>query len=271
MSVPSILNVVKSMGPALVMKGLAKINPKFKNFFTEAATYGYGTDQALDYLQKRFSPKSDFQDGLEQRESQGNARPDEGAALAQIKNQQIPGKALRVGAAYGGAGLMGMLGAKEEPSAPPNPEEGPLKGVGEALGNAKARSEHYRKFGNYPDEDKQNGTGQPSQQRPDISGQVMTSLTKDFRQLGEFLQKRISSGLSPSQASWEAKQKRTFKDDIEKFESKIGPLEDALEFLFGGAGQQQIQSQGKSQSASNKTQFMQGLGDLAKILQGMKR
>ena len=109
--VAPIMGAIKYLPASLGVKLLQKVNPKFKNFFTTAAAYGYDANNALDYLKNRFESQSSqsFENQLEKGASQGTLRPDEMAAKSQISNSQIPGKVARSALAYGGAALAGGL------------------------------------------------------------------------------------------------------------------------------------------------------------------
>jgi len=198
-----VLNVAKTIGAPLALKALTKLNPKFKNFFTEAAAYGYGADQALSYLTERFSKPNEFQNQLEKGEAQGTLRPDEAAAKQQINAQQIPGKILRSGAAFGGAGLLGAMGDQ-----PAGDEQQP-KQQGES-------------------ESQQGNTGSLGFQQ----------FINQHPELGQFLDQEMQRGSSPRNAGIKAKGLRKFKDTILGIETNIGQsFEDLLDYLFRGTNE----------------------------------
>ena len=110
---------------ALAVKGLEKINPRFKTFFANAGAAGYGTDRALNFLRNQLELPASRQNEqqLEQRTAQGVARPDEAAALQRLQTEQRPAKALgqaatlAAGIAGGIGGLSSMGGGQESPQA----------------------------------------------------------------------------------------------------------------------------------------------------------
>lgn len=87
-------SAVKFVSPELARKGLEKISPKFKSYFSKALSYGFTANQALDFLSDRFSSEGQkqFQQGLAERGAKQQLRPDEMEAQAQIQSSQLPGK-----------------------------------------------------------------------------------------------------------------------------------------------------------------------------------
>lgn len=147
--VAPIMGAMKYLPVSLGVKLLQKVNPKFKNYFTTAAAYGYDANNALDYLKDRFENQEteSFENQLEKGATQGTLRPDEMAAKSQIANSQIPGKAVRSVAAFGGAALAGGLpgaaaaGASQAMQQPQQQlqQEQPLNPQQEILQKAMAR------------------------------------------------------------------------------------------------------------------------------------
>src|SRR5258707_12053115 len=146
MSFAPLLNVAKSLAPSLVIKGLERINPKFKNFFTEALAYGYTADNALNYLTEKFSStgSNQFKKQLQSGAEQGTLRHDEASALGQIEASETPGNILKSATGFGGAGLLGLGGREGGQTQQQAQPQGPLQGVDEALNSEKARSESFK-------------------------------------------------------------------------------------------------------------------------------
>lgn len=105
----SIMQAGRFLPASAFVKILQKFNPKFKNYFTDAAAYGYDVNHALDYLNQRFSSQhaEPFENKLEQRAASGQARPDEMIARKEIQQSKMPGKIARSAAAFGAGALLG--------------------------------------------------------------------------------------------------------------------------------------------------------------------
>ena len=114
MNIMPLLNAAKLLPPDLIVKGLEKINPKFKNFFTTAASYGYGANRAIDYLVDRFTNpgQKQFQEQLDKGAAEGTLRPDEGVARGQMASHALPGQLARGAISLGGAGILGAIGSE---------------------------------------------------------------------------------------------------------------------------------------------------------------
>jgi len=87
----------------LAVKGLSKIDPKINKFITTATSFGYGADQALDFLRNQFDTEDT--EGL---------RPDIAANKRQQQQSEllpkVLGKAAQIGLGATGAGLAANLG-----------------------------------------------------------------------------------------------------------------------------------------------------------------
>ncbi len=102
----------------LAVKGLEKVDPRLKTFFTGAFASGYGADEAMDFLRTKF--ENPEHERLEEGSKRGSLRPDEAAGLQQIrksqdiKNNVKKGVALGAGLAGGAASLLlgGNKGAR---------------------------------------------------------------------------------------------------------------------------------------------------------------
>ena len=103
------------------VKGLSKINPSMGKFITNASAAGYATDTILDFLRDKFDTEGSktSRSQLEGKVMSKQARPDEEAALSQIRQTRAPGDLLQKGisTAVGiGSGLKSMGSNKETPS-----------------------------------------------------------------------------------------------------------------------------------------------------------
>ena len=88
---------LKQFPVAAARKALGKINPLFNSYFSKALTYGYSANQAMDYLNDRFSSSSnkDYENQLESSARNGSIRPDEDVNRTELNREKIPGKIAR--------------------------------------------------------------------------------------------------------------------------------------------------------------------------------
>ena len=108
-AISSVMGALKYLPASLARQALAKANPKFNSYFSKALSYGIDADRALSYLTDRFESDSqrDYRQGLEKGAANQTLRPDEMVSRSQMKNQEIPGNALRKVAAIGLGGALG--------------------------------------------------------------------------------------------------------------------------------------------------------------------
>lgn len=127
-----ILGLKNMTSDDLIRKGVEKINPRFKQFFSEAGKYGYPLGAALGFLSSEFGGSSKPSDDM--------LRPDEQANQEIQRQNQFPNRiAGAVGNVAGGAALGGLGGAaisglantKPQPQQPPSQQQGydPLAGL----------------------------------------------------------------------------------------------------------------------------------------------
>lgn len=104
----AVFGALKYVPASVARKALEKVNPKFKNYFSKAVSYGMDANRALDYLSDRF--QSDAQrthkEQLEQGAANNTLRPDEMLSRSQLANTELPSKIAKTALAYGGAGLL---------------------------------------------------------------------------------------------------------------------------------------------------------------------
>lgn len=164
------------------------------------------------------------------KQNQFGNRPDEEAAMNRSEHERAPER-LAKGAAIGAAGILGGIG-------------------GAALGGLAAGSDEQ----------------QPTQQQSTNPFQEFISQNPE---LGGFLQKEISSGISPSDAAMKAKGIKKFRESIASIEDEVGqPFESLLGQLFQGS-QAKPQSQSSPQQAKGSspamTNFMQALQEFKRL------
>lgn len=121
----SILPLLNKLVPVgLAIKGLEKVDPRYKTFFSGAFSAGYGADQAMEYLQNKITGNNDEQQRLERGKAQGTLRPDEAAGLAQVKQSENIKNLIQTGAGLGAGALGGAAAlAANGASGAVNPSE----------------------------------------------------------------------------------------------------------------------------------------------------
>ncbi len=198
----SIIKGLKYVPASVGMKILQKFNPKFKNFFTSALSYGYDANNLIDFLSSRFGGKGDYEGELEQRREAGNLRPDEAVTQNEIGFSKFPAKALKTGAAIGLGALAG----------------GPL-------GAATAAAD-------------QAVSSPASEQMASTPSDGAANFIAKHPELGAYLDELIQSGMSPEAAAMQAKKVKKLKPSIEDIESSLGQdLVDIISYLFRGKGE----------------------------------
>lgn len=233
--VAAILNAAKFLPSSLVLKGLSKINPKFKNFFTQAASYGYDADRALEYLASKFkSPgETQFKDELDRGASQGTLRPDEAVARQGIQSAELPGKIARGIASFGGAALSGSRNGEEEQEAQPisytteHPSTFDEPNFGPTI--VKHGKEMPAKFGS-----KLNVLSQRAQSAPpERSYNPLEGLQK-YPALAKFIQKEASAGSDAMTIAAKAKKSKMLNPIVKKVETEADePFESLLSRIVG--------------------------------------
>ena len=117
----TILNAAGSYGSGQILEAIGKIAPAISPFIRGAFVAGYAADQIADFLKNQFSTPDERrnQANLEERATQGEARPDERAELSQIEQNQAPltriSQAGKIGSQA--AGYIGSLRAQEQQGA----------------------------------------------------------------------------------------------------------------------------------------------------------
>lgn len=243
--ITSVLKAAKFMPADWSIKALGKINPKLKNYFSKAASYGFATNSALDYLTERFGNPNQqtYENTLDQEAAQGTLRPDEAVSRSEIANSKIPGKALKSAVSFASGGL---LGGDEEPS------------------RGKPRSPMSSESLGEDVEGMQNP--QPSQPNPQAAG----AIAKDFPQVLQHLQRQLDAGMDLQTAARNIQASKSYGPIVRKMEQESGvPFLDWVSNYFGSK-QAQGQQQGPQQSQA-KQQIAQGMSQLAQALQGLKR
>ncbi len=224
---------------ALAVKGLSKVDPRLSKFFSNAATAGFGTDAALNFLRNKLtSPASQSeQQRLQAGMQRGNLRPDEQASFQNIKHSQAPANAIQksISAATGlGAGIIGGVDGDQ----------------------SKDQGQQQQQ--------------QPAQQEGDRKFDSLAGL-QEFPELVKFIQEEQARGGNAQSIGSKARKSARLSTFVNAIEQNIDePFESLLDRLLGQNQQSQPKFQSQ-QSSLGKTDFMKGLSDLGQMLQGLKR
>lgn len=209
-----IINAAKILGPQLAGKLLGKVDKRFDKFFDNAIVKGFSIDQAMGFLANQFGAgESDLERELAGRESQGQLRPDEEAALQNVREPRLPARTVQAAVAYG---LPFALGSGEQP------EE-----QAQQAQQAQAQPQQAQQ--------------KPQQKAPQAAGPSapgMNTLMTKFPKLGEYLDGLIGNGHPPEQAAGMAKKESRFRKEVNEIENEVGL--DFVEFissLFRGSAQ----------------------------------
>lgn len=251
----------------LALKGLENADPKLKNFIGYATSAGYASDQIMDFIRERFeNPKSrETKNKLEQRQQQGNLRPDEMASLQEINASQLPGRALQkglatgIGLAAGGLGA-GLIGGGQQPqqSTPQTPS--PTKsispnGVGATGGLTPSGFPQRQKV---QDNNQLNAPAQTQK----LASTPFDILSQFDSSLAQFIEQQINNGQSPTAAAAIAKMSTPFEKTIKGIEKNTKKnFVDWINEIFGVGNNVNInipQSQNK-QPSSVTDKLMQAL------------
>jgi hypothetical protein len=224
----------------LAVKGLEKLDPRFKKFIGAAAGAGYGADEAVDYLRNRLS-KSD-QGGK-------TPTPQEESANIGVQRSFTPQKVAAglAGAAIGGLGGAAAAAATENIGKPQQPQE--------QQPQQNAPSPENAIPGQAPPSQPNIG----SQSNPNIQSAFQNFLSK-HPELGKYLDQQINQGVIPRAAAQKAKQVRKFQPMIEDIESNVGlSLEDLIVRLFGGEEQKAEQQSSRSEQLLSVLQQLKAM------------
>lgn len=285
-----VIQGLKHVPASIGIKALEKLDPRFKNFFTSALSYGLDANRAFDYLIDRFGggkPEQNFQSK--------QLRPDEQVAKNEIEASGIPARLVKSGAALGlgalgaGARLGGAaagaaseaLNSQTQPSGESYGPETQAKEISgrvsqlaqntrEAQQNAKINPTNIGNLAkNIPGMARKGvDKAQAAFSTSNIpSGSGVETFIAKFPELGRFLDEKINQGVSPLQAATEAKGVKKFQPQIEEIETDMEqPFEQLVSYLFQGTDKFSETSP-KKQGVS---QALQMLSQLASELKGRR-
>lgn len=197
-----ILGIKNIASDEMVKKGLEKVFPKFKRFFSESAKYGYPLGATLGFL------KSEFSENPEPINPQ--LRPDESANIELKRQSEVPQRLAKTAANVGiGAALGGAGGAA-------------LSGIA-SMGQNK----------------QQNIENVDIEQTPNPSSSAQSFINK-HPELGIFLDQQMSQGKTPQQAALSAKQHKKYANDVSAIERDVGmDFVDLINQIFSDRPKQQ--------------------------------
>jgi hypothetical protein len=222
----SILGINKYVSEDTIKKGLQKLDPRFKKFFSEAGKYGYPAGAAIGFLKSQFG-------GQEEQVNQ-NLRPDEAANIELKRQKQGPENLLKTGLNVGlGAAIGGGIGNL-------------VGGIGSTMTGE----------GEQPQEE-----ASPLS-KEGIGNQISPGMGKEdqgIERLFGFIDKKLSEGNPLEKAVSQARSSAFFKPVISALEQRTGmPFLDLIKSKYSqGQGQQQVQGMG------DKGAFLMALQQLA--------
>lgn len=284
MTIAVVLAGLRYLPASLGVKALQKVNPKFKNYFANAAAYGYDATKALEYLSGRFESDSqkDYKNQLDQGAANNTLRPDEAMSRSEMSNQSMPGKALRAGIGLLTGGLLGGIGDNGgsgspaqvdesqaqspqgmQPQQPISPQQPP--GMGAAQPTASPGGQ-------------QPGTqGAPSGSRPAAQDLTMGNiLAKYSHELDQATSFQIYTGRQAKDAATYLRSQPKFRKVIEKMEKDTGmSFQQIIEGIYGMQGASQGAPQGgqaqQGQQGGNRSQILQMGQNLAQQVAQLKK
>ncbi len=199
----SFLGIDKMLTEDNLKKGLEKIDPRFKNFFSATSKFGYPAGAAIGFL------KSELGRGLAESKVDPNLRPDEAANLERKRQldfpQRLASSAVNVAS---GAALGGLGGAA-------------ISGLGSAMG--------------------QSGGGQPQQQQSALQQQQYDpgAAFSKFPELMKFVSQEASAGGNAQSIASKARKSVKLRTFVNTIEQEIGDsFENLLARLIGSDQQQ---------------------------------
>jgi len=222
-----LLNKIVPLG--LAAKGLEKINPKMKSFFSGAVAAGYTANEAMDFLRDQFSS------GVEQQKS-GSLRPDEQAGINRRKQEEAPAR-IAQGIGTLAAGALGGVGASA------------LTGLGQSAMQDSQSTEKESQI------QSQNPGG-------------FQEFIKQNPELGAYLDSLMQKGMDPVQAASQAKKHRKFGPLVQSIEGQMGQsFEDLISQLFQGSQPNRENTNQNSQQSGQNTTQNAGDSELISALQ----
>ena len=238
-----ILGINKLASPDLLKKGLEKVDPRFKKFFSETAKYGYPIGATIGFLKSEFT-------GANEPEVNQNLRPDQ-AANQQIQSQKD--MAGRLGGTLGnvalGAGL-GALGGRA------------LGAIGSTLGQAAGGEQN----------EPQAEAPEPMQTENPTQPGGVANFIGQHPELGAFVDQLIQKGEPIELVAQKARSHRKFAPIVQQIEQSVGQdFASILSQLWMGYGQQPKQSAPAAQQASQGSPDQQALLQAIQQLNALKQ
>jgi len=212
----------KALPMGLASQGLSKIDPRIKNFIQSSLAAGYTMDAVLDFVRDRMENPSSksIRAKLDQRESSGQARPDELAANAQIRQSSEPGNMLQAGLGLAtglGAGMMGMEGGQPQQQAI-QPSEVLPADQQPMIGQQQQMQQLQGPPAEQPMQQPEGPIPMPSKGQAPMVGNVLNLLSSYDPQLAEVVSAQMGQGADATELARYLKQSKRFKAPISKLE-----------------------------------------------------
>jgi len=236
----SFLGIDKMLTEDNLKKGLEKIDPRFKNFFSATSKFGYPAGAAIGFL------KSELGKGFSDSKVDPNLRPDEAANLERKRQNEFPQRLVGAATNVAAGGALGGLGGAA------------ISGLGSIMGKPSAEQSNQQ---------------QPQKQEsaPEQQYDPGAAFSK-FPELMKFVSQEASSGGNAQSIASKARKSVKLRTFVNTIEQEIGePFENLLGRLIGGGQQQAAQpAQSAPQMSQGKQQFLQGMNQLGQNLQALK-
>lgn len=239
---------------------MAKLNPNYQNFLTNAAAAGFSTHEVISYITDLFGSPGSKQTKKDL--SAESARPDEKAAAQTLHRSEMPERLIK-----GAAGAVGRVGGIAAVPGLIGKGISALQGIGNQSSQQQQASQAASPNTGGAGQGTSGRLSPQSQQNPPGYNPA-ASLLRQFPDLGKFMQDQIAKGLDVQSAVSLARNKKLLAPIIKRIENEMG--EDFGAFasrLFGDS-----QQQGSSQfgAVQGKSQFLDGLNQLAGMIQSLK-
>ena len=254
--ITKIMSLINKFIPVgIAVKGLEKLDPRFKKYFSAAIGAGYGADQAIDFLRSRLSPESQGSD---------HARPQEESANIDVERSYQPQK---IAAGLGGAALGGLsgaaLGAASEIGSNLPKEKQPISykteipssfeepDFGETI--VKHGKEHPAKLEREKMRVLNEREGAVPEKIQEQLQQFIGNIIAQYSpELSAFLEEQIQSGRDPLEAGAIAQSSGKYQSVIQKMQKDLKrKFSDILSEIYGGT-QKQRQATTSAQQKNNQ-------------------
>lgn len=222
-----------------ILKAVSKIAPGIGPFITGAGAAGFVSDQIVDFLRNKYLSKEERRNKarLEERSTEGTARPDERAELARMEQRGGPAEALSTISKVGSRVVGGLSQIKHASDLQKSAQSESAASTKEASPTevpATDSTPRDKVLKAAPEQVPQEQQQIPSQskQAPN-AGESVERIIAQFPELGRFIDQQMSSGKSPRESALLARQRKLFLPIINQIESRAGiAFPDIVEKIF---------------------------------------